>query len=69
MGDVPHDIKDLKKELAPTKFSHVASATNDVGEEDSFMGEFVPPAEGTPAAEALQGQEICPTALRKVYFF
>lgn len=47
------NIKELNKELAPTKQATINNNTDN--NELSLMMEFVPPAEGTPAAAALQG--------------
>jgi hypothetical protein len=47
------NIKELNKELAPTK--QVPDLENQDQNELSYMMEFVPPDEGTPAAKALQG--------------
>jgi hypothetical protein len=49
-----HNIKELNKELAPTTLAQ--STENLENNELTSMMEFVPPAEGTPAAAALQGQ-------------
>lgn len=47
------NIKELNKELAPTK--QVTNLEDLNQNELSYMMEFVPPDEGTPAAKALQG--------------
>jgi hypothetical protein len=47
------NIKDLNKELAPTK--QTPDLENPDKNELSYMMEFVPPDAGTPAAKALQG--------------
>jgi hypothetical protein len=60
-----HNMKELSKELAPT----IATTTeNSENNQLSSMMEFVPPAEGTPAAAALQGSYFIKT-MNLICFF
>lgn len=49
-GHHPQNIKEINKELAPTKADF-----NDKNNDLTYLAQFVPPTEGTPAAAALQG--------------
>jgi hypothetical protein len=60
-----HNMKELSKELAPT----IATTTeNSENNQLISMMEFVPPAEGTPAAAALQGSYFIKT-MNLICFF